>query len=44
MARYKRPKASRPPASARGALPCVILLVLGFGLVFFVFYLSLKGS
>ena len=44
MAKFKRPRAAKEAAPARGALPCIILIVLGFALAFLVFYLSLKVS
>jgi hypothetical protein len=44
MARFKRPKANKQTASARGAVPCLIVLIAGFSLIILVFYLSLKGG
>ena len=44
MAKFKRPKASKKTASPRAAVPCIILLIAGFGLITLVLYLSLKGN
>jgi hypothetical protein len=46
MAKFK-PAGSRKPArksSARGIVPCAILIVTGFALMFFLFYELLKSG
>lgn len=45
MAKFK-PAGRRPTAapSARGAVPCIIIVVLGMALLFVLFYAILKGS
>jgi hypothetical protein len=45
MARYKLPGTRRPkPSTARGIVPCLIVLLLGFGLVFYLFYAVLNSG
>lgn len=47
MAKYKaaRPKKSTTPASSnKGLIPCAIIILLGFGLIFVLFYFSLSSN
>lgn len=49
MAKFKpaRPKgkgSGKPAASARGAIPCVLVLVFGMALLVLLFYAILKPS
>jgi hypothetical protein len=45
MARYKLPGTRKPKAStARGIIPCLFVLLLGFALVFYLFYAVLNSS
>ncbi len=43
MAKFKPARrGSKPGASARGAVPCIVVLVVGMALLFFLFYAILK--
>jgi len=45
MAKFKAAGTKKAPAkSARGAIPCLILVVLGIALMCLFFYLSLSSS
>lgn len=46
MAKYK-PAGSRktkPPAPTRGLIPCAIIILLGFGAIYLLFYLVLQSG
>ena len=45
MARYKPAGTHKPKvSSARGIVPCLFVLLLGFALVFYLFYAVLNSS
>ncbi|MEO8025016.1 MAG: hypothetical protein ABI823_01000 [Bryobacteraceae bacterium] len=44
MAKYKAAGTRRPKASPRSALPCLFLLVIGFALVFLLFYFGMQSG
>jgi hypothetical protein len=46
MARFKPAGSKKAPAvkSARGLVPCAIIIVLGFAVVFWLFYEVLKSG
>jgi len=44
MAKYKAAGTRRPKTSARSAAPCLVILVLGFALVFLLFYLGMQSG
>ena len=46
MAKYKPAgsKKDKGPSSKRGLIPCGIVILLGFGLLFLLFYLSLQSG
>jgi hypothetical protein len=44
MAKYKAAGTRRPKTSARSAIPCLVILAIGFVIVFFVFYLSMQSG
>jgi hypothetical protein len=46
MAKYK-PAGSRKdkaPSAKRGLIPCAIVIIMGFSLLFWLFYLSLQSG
>ena len=46
MAKYKLAgsKRAKPPAPTRGLIPCAIVLILGMGVVFMLFYFVLQSG
>ena len=44
MAKFKPAKGKAQPASARGAIPCLILIVSGMLLVALLFYMFLRSN
>jgi len=46
MAKYKfsGSKKAKAPASTRGLIPCAIIVFLGFGVIFLLFYLVLQSG
>jgi len=45
MAKFKSAGSKKAPAkSARSAIPCLVLIVLGIAIMSFLFYLSLQSS
>ena len=46
MAKYKAAgsKKDAGPSSKRGLIPCAIILLIGFGIMFLLFYFSLRSG
>ena len=44
MAKYKAAGMRRQKTSARSAVPCLVILVIGFGIVFLLFYLGMQSG
>ena len=46
MAKYKLAgsKRTKPPAPTRGLIPCAIIVILGFAVIFVLFYLVLQSG
>ena len=43
MAKFKPPKGKKPQASARSAVPCLVLLVTGMIIIFLLFWALLRS-
>ena len=45
MAKFKPVKSKKgKPSSTRGLIPCGLLILLGFGMIFLLFYLVLRSG
>lgn len=44
MAKYRASKSRAKKKSSKGAIPCVILILSGFALLFLLFYYVFKSS
>jgi len=44
MAKFKPARGKKPAPSMRAAIPCLVVLILGFALLFLLFYYSMKAG
>ncbi len=44
MAKYKAAGTRRPKSTPRSAVPCLVIIAVGFGIVFLLFYLGMQSG